>query len=97
MQITVPTIATLTMTSANTEYVYNVPANVHYILFKLRDPGTNLFMSYAKGVVASQTNPYMTIPAGSSKEINSTNLPAGLPIYFATGSSSMTLEIETWQ
>lgn len=87
-----PTIANVSMTTANTEYSYAVPAGVSKMLVKLRDATVALKLSYVEG--ASGTT-YVTVPAGSTKTID--ELKGGMTIYIQTTEASQVLEVETWK
>lgn len=87
-----PTIANETMTSANTEYSYDIPAGTKRFEIKLRTLNALLKLAFISG--ESGTN-YITIPYGSSYMEN--DVKAGpLTLYFQSPSSSQTAEIKSW-
>lgn len=88
-----PTLTNVSMTSANTEYSYALPSGTSKALIKLRDGTVACKLGYVSG--ASGTT-YLTIPAGSSKEITDIK-GTGITLYFQSASASQVLEVEVWQ
>lgn len=88
-----PTIANVSMTSADTEYSYSLPTRAVKVLVKLRGTSASFKLSYTEG--ASGTT-YLTIPAGGSKSIDEIK-GTGLTLYFQSPSASQVMELEVWQ
>ena len=78
--------------SASTEGSYALLAGTNKVLFKLRQTGVALQLAYISG---ESNTTYITIPAGSSKEITDIK-GTGLTLYFFAA-SAVTVEIEVWQ
>ena len=92
-----PTTATkyaLALTAADTEYSQALPANTKKFSIHLRDYAT-FRLAYETGKVATPTDPYETIPAGSEKYEDGLNLSA-LTVYLASPAASKIAEIEAW-
>ena len=92
-----PTTATkyaVALTLANTEYSQALPANTKKFRIHLRDYAEFRF-AYGTGKVATPTDPYETIPAGSEKYEDGLNL-AALTVYLASPVADKTAEIEAW-
>ena len=87
------TIANTAMTTADTEYSYEIPAGTKRIKFKLR--ALNALLKYAFISGASGTT-YITIPYGDEEEINDAKL-GSQTIYFQSPTASQTLEIRSWK
>lgn len=84
----------VTLTSANTEYFLRLPAGTKRLRIHLRDYAT-FRLAYETGHVATPTDPYETIPAGSEKYEDNLNLSA-LAIYLASPVATKTAEVEVW-
>ena len=91
---TMPTKYALALTAANTEYSQALPANTKKFRIHLRD-FSEFRLAYITGKVATPTDPYETIPAGSEKYEDELNL-ATLTVYLASPAASKTAEIEAW-
>ena len=88
-----PTIANEVMTSANTEYSYNIPAGTKRFEIKLRALNALLKLAFVSG--ESGTN-YITISYGASYAEN--DVKAGpIILYFQSPSSLQIAEIKTWR
>jgi len=93
----IPTTATkyaVALTNADTEYSQALPANTKKFRVHLRDYAT-FRLAYETGKVATPTDPYETIPAGSEKYEDGLNLSA-LTIYLASPVAGKTAEVEAW-
>jgi len=84
---------TVTMTSANTEYSQAL-TDVKKFRVHTRD-FTEFRLAYVTGNVATPTDPYETIPAGSEKYEDGLNITA-LTLYFASAVAGKKAEIEMW-
>ena len=84
---------TVTMTLADTEYSQALTDvkkfRVHTRHF------TEFRLAYVTGNVATPTDPYETIPAGSEKYEDGLNITA-LTLYFASAAAGKKAEIEMW-
>ena len=92
-----PTTATkyaVALTLVDTEYSQALPANTKKFRVHLRDYAT-FRLAYETGKVATPTDPYEIIPAGSEKYEDGLNLSA-LTIYLASPVAGKTAEIEAW-
>lgn len=86
------TETSVTLTLANTEYPYTIPAGTRQILFHLRSLGYNLQYSFTTG------GPYRTVPAGGSRELTQIFIGAAKIIYLkCADSAGEIVDIETWQ
>jgi len=91
---TTPAKYAVALTSADTEYSQALPANTKKFRIHLRDYAT-FRLAYVTGKVATPTDPYEAIPAGSEKYEDGLNL-AALTIYLASPVASKTAEVEAW-
>ena len=87
-----PTIANTTMTSADTEYNYTLPAGTIRFEIKLRAQNALLKLSFVSGESGTT---YITIPYGASySEIDA---KAGSRVlYFQSPTASQIAEIKSW-
>ena len=81
------------MTSADTQYSQAL-TDVKKFRIHTRD-FTEFRLAYETGKVATPTDPYETVPAGSEKYEDSLNI-ASLTLYFASASAGKTAEVEVW-
>lgn len=84
----------LTITSADTEYSQALPANTKQFSVHLRDMAA-FRLAYVTGKVATPTNPFETVPAGSEKYVENIQ-PSALTLYIASPVATKTAEIEAW-
>jgi hypothetical protein len=85
-----PTVATVTMTSANTEYSYDIPAGTRKVRIKLRALNALLrFYGFSTG------GSFTTIPYGESLDVDVK--AGGATLYVQSPSASQTLEVLTWK
>ena len=89
-----PTKYALSLTSANTEYSQALPTNTKKFRIHLRD-FSEFRLAYVTGKVATPTDPYETVPAGSEKYEDGLNI-ASLTLYFASSIAEKTAEVEAW-
>lgn len=87
-----PTIANVTMTNANTEYSYALPANTKKFQFKERAGASSVKYSFTSGESGTV---YVTLPVGSTKYFEGSWL-RGLTVYFQCPDAGKVLEIEVW-
>lgn len=83
----------MSLTTADTEVLYAIPAGTKRIKFKLR--ALNALLKYCFTSGGSGTT-YITIPYGDTEEINDAKL-GGQTIYFQSPSASQTVEVRTWK
>lgn len=90
-----PTIANVTLTSANTEYSYAFPNGTTHFEVQARTSAAVRF-AFVTGKVATPTAPYATIKADDS--YSSFNLWGSqtLTLYLATASAGTVMEIISW-
>lgn len=88
-----PTIANTTMTVANTEYSYAVPANTKKVLIKERSGSSAVKLAYTSGQSGTT---YITIPAGSTKYLEGAWL-TGITLYFQCADAGKVIETEIWK
>ena len=81
------------MTSADTEYSQAL-TDVKKFRIHTRD-FTEFRLAYETGKVATPTDPYETVPAGSEKYEDNLDI-ANLTLYFASAVTGKTAEIEVW-
>ena len=81
------------ITLADTEYSQAL-TNIKKFRIHTRD-FTAFRLAYETGKVATPTDPYETVPAGSEKYEDSLNI-ASLTLYFASASAGKTAEVEVW-
>jgi len=85
-----PTVASLTLTLANTEYGYKLPVGTTAFTIQAR---TSADVKMATTALASGTT-YMTVKAGASYSQDSLTTEANL--YFQTASAGTVMEIISW-
>lgn len=86
-----PTIANLTLTNANTEYSYSVPAYTRQFSVKTRNPLHTVKIAFSSG--QSNTN-YFTLDSSSWYE--SMILAVNLVFYCQSPDAGCVLEIVLW-
>jgi len=86
-----PTVATVAMTDADTEYSYAIPAGTRKVRFKLR--ALNALLRFY-GTVTGGT-PFITIAYGDFHEVDVK--AGGDTYYFQSDKASQTLEVLTWK
>ncbi|MBA7580401.1 hypothetical protein ES708_22292 [subsurface metagenome] len=91
---TTPVIYNVAMANADEECSQALPANTKRFSLHLRDM-TEFRFAYETGKVATPTEPYETIPAGSEKYEEQIE-PASLTLYFASPAATKVAEIEAW-
>lgn len=89
-------IDTLALTTANTEYEYELPSDVERFIFQLRDTSVKMRIATVTGKVAGSTDPYFTLPADARWEEKGLIEPKTRKFYFATVSANQKLEIMYW-
>ena len=83
-----------TLTNANTEYSQALPANTLRFAFKCRT-SYDIRWAFVTGKVATPTDPYETLPAGSSADSGPVQFPSGT-LYLASSQAGVVVEIECW-
>lgn len=91
MSIAKPTVATVVMTTANTEVSYNVPTGTRKIRVKLR--ALNALLRFYG--TESGGSDFVTIPYGDFLDIDVK--AGGDTYYFQSPTASQTLEVLTWK
>lgn len=92
-----PTITNTTMTNANTEYSFTIPAGTVRFSIKCQD-GTAFRLAFATGKVATPTAPYLTILAnGAYNDPGDIQIGSSdLTVYVGCGSAGKVIECVTW-
>jgi hypothetical protein len=92
-----PTIYNVALTTQNTEYAQQLPADARRIRFQLRT-AVDLRYAFTTGLVATPTAPYMTLKSGQvyTMEIQKEQIIGQPTIYFAAASGSLVVELEVW-
>ncbi len=87
-----PTVSTVAMTTAGTEYSYQLPVGTRMFSIKLRDPGYPLYLAMVTGF----TTIYFNIAQGEIHEED--NVKGGpTTLYFKTTADSQICEILTFK
>jgi hypothetical protein len=89
-----PTIYTVSMTLADTEYSQALPDDTRKIEFRCRD-AVNIRFAYETGKVAAPTEPYRTLLATEVKSEDTIKLSSKI-LYFACSDAGKTMEVEVW-
>lgn len=88
-----PVINNTTMTSADTEYSYDIPAGTKRFEIKLRALNALLKLAFTSGESGTT---YITIPYGAS--YLEEDVKAGpITLYFQSSSASQVAEIKSWR
>ena len=91
-----PTLYTKTMTTLNTEYSQELPADTKFFAIKCRT-NFDVRIAFVTGKVATPTDPYNTIVAGSEYvSPDDISWHTAKTIYFACSTAAKVVEIETW-
>lgn len=94
--VATPTVYSVTLTAANTEYSQALPANCRGFEFLTRTAFDTRF-AFMTGKVAAPTEPYMTLKSGSS--YSSYPIAQGASpgtIYLASATAGVVIEILAW-
>ena len=92
LTVTTPVIANQTITSANTEYSYALPANTKRFKIQNRNEGL-IKLSYTSG--QSGTN-YWTIFPGQQYDGENISNTATLTLYYQSTKAAQLLEVVSW-
>lgn len=95
-----PTIYNVTMTVADTEYSQQLSQNTKIFTIHTRDE-SEFRLAFATGYVATPTEPYFTIKAGSrgytaGVDVYVANTDWNGTLYFASDSAGKIIEIIEW-
>jgi len=85
----------VTLTSADTEYSYTLPANTTKLTFRCRNGLADIRYAWTSGKVATQTDPYQVLDAGANFSIEDVTIASGT-IYFASSTAGVVVEGEAW-
>lgn len=92
-EVSVPTVANVSMPLADTEYSYTLPVNTQVVRLMTRGCA-KLQLSYT---ATESGTTYITIPSGVWYELPKLKAAASVTLYFrAPNKSNETLEIESW-
>lgn len=91
---TTPGLASVTMTSLDTEYSFTIPDGTSKLTLEIGGGGQPFRVAWAVGKVATPTLPYMIIAANEKYRLENVNLTEKI-IYFACDVDSQIMVIET--
>jgi hypothetical protein len=91
-----PTIADVAMAAANTEYSYALPTSTKCFTIHIKDDSAAYRVAYVTGKVAGSTEPYINMLIGGYYVEPTLLTPAGLTLYFASGTAGVEMEITSW-
>lgn len=89
-----PSVYVLTLTNADTEYSYTLPANTKKFTIQARE-NVDVRFAFETGKVATSTDPYFTLKAGNIWWEDNINTQS--TIYFASSTADTNLEILIWK
>ena len=89
-----PTVYVVTLTSADTEYSFTLPANTKKFTIQTRE-SADVRIATETGKVATSTDPYFTLKAGNIWWEDGLNTSATL--YFASSTAGVHVEIIVWK
>jgi len=87
-----PTIANVTMTDADTEYSYEIPAGTRYFKIKLRDIGFQMKLAVVEG---DSGTTYITLQQAQLYETDAKG--GSITLYFQSSQANMVAEIMTFK
>ena len=93
-EATTPTVYNVTLTNANTEYSQALPVNTKELRFRCRTLYDVRF-AWVTGKVATPTEPYLTLPAGSDYWSDRNDLSSQI-LFFASSTAGVVCELEVW-
>lgn len=93
MIVAKPTITNTTMTSADTEYSYELPSGTKRFSIKLRSLNALLKLSFTSGQSGTT---YITLQYGEALPILNVK-GDGLTLYFQSPTANQTAEITIWK
>jgi len=91
--VTTPVIYNKTMTTADTEYMQELPSDTRKFVTHCRD-GTEFRLAFVAGKVATPTAPYLTIKANSA--YSEDNIKSVIKLHFACASAGKVIETVAW-
>ena len=94
-EATTPTVYNVTLTNANTEYSQALPVNTKELRFRCRTLYDVRF-AWVTGKVATPTEPYLTLPAGSDYWSDRNDL-SSQTLFFASSTAGVVCELEVWE
>lgn len=92
---TTPTVYTLYLTTANTQYTQVLPAACKRFEWRARQIA-DVRWAFETGKVATPTEPYLTLKAGTAYDSGLVNLDSALTLYFASAVALTLVEIIAW-
>ena len=90
-----PTIGTLNLLLADTEYYYTLPAGVKKFLAHTRDESA-WRLAFVTGKVATPTEPYFTVPAGARYSEDLIMGTGSIYLFAASDVANKCLEVIYW-
>lgn len=88
-------VENIELTDADTEYSVVLPSSARQFRFRCREASV-LRYAYETGKVATETNPYLSLPANADYQSDANDI-TGLTIYFASSDAGVTVEMEIWK
>lgn len=88
-----PVISVVTLTNADTEYSYTMPADTRKFTIQARE-SADVRIAFESGKVATSTDPYLTLKAGNVWWED--HIDSETTIYFASSSAGTHVEILIW-
>lgn len=84
------------MTSANTEYPWQIPLGTKRFTMQCRD-STDVRIATVRGVVAASLSPYLTMKGGTAWDETDLDIKSlDVRLYFACGVDAKTVEVIAW-
>lgn len=92
---TTPNVYTLYLTTANTQYSQTLPANCKRFEWRARQVN-DVRWAFETGKVATPTEPYLTLKAGTAYDSGHVNFDSAKTLYFAASVALTLVEIIAW-
>lgn len=92
---TTPTVYTLYLTTANTQYTQTLPAGCKRFEWRARQLA-DVRWAFETGKVATPTEPYLTLRAGTAYDSGPVDFAASVTLYFASAVALTLVEIIAW-
>ena len=94
--VNTPIVENETLTNANQEYSFVIPAGTMYAEVKARTSAA-WRIAFVTGKVATPTNPYESVAAGGTLKMPpGIAMSAAVTVFVASGTAGLVLERERW-
>mgnify|MGYP001591170963 CR=1 FL=1 len=94
--VNTPIVENETLTNANEEYSFVIPAGTQHAEVKART-SASWRIAFVSGKVAAPTAPYETVPAGGTWTMPAGKaMSANVTVYVASATAGIVLERERW-